>query len=61
MPECFDRNTIDENQGSRIANQDDYTSAYSGIQKSKIEMCLRPLRDFEFEYVKIWNPRLKEI
>jgi len=59
--EHFETNSSEESKGSRIANQDDYTSAYSGIPKSKIEMRLRPLKDFEFEYVKIWNPRSKGI
>lgn len=57
----FGMNAIDETQGSRIANKDDYHSAYAGILKSKTELCLRPLKDFEFEYVKIWNPRQKGI
>jgi len=57
----FEINAIEETKGSRIANQDDYTSAYSGIPKSNIEMRLRPLKDFEFEYVKIWNPRSRGI
>lgn len=28
-----------------------------GIAKSNLRMELRPLSDFEFEFVKIWDPR----
>lgn len=28
-----------------------------GIAKSNVRMELRPLSDFEFEFVKIWDPR----
>lgn len=59
--EHFEMSAIDETKGSRIANRDDYTSAYSGVLKSNVEMRLRPLKDFEFEYVKIWTPRSKGV
>ncbi|HAM62519.1 MAG TPA: hypothetical protein DCP62_02300 [Erysipelotrichaceae bacterium] len=37
---------------SRSTNNVDY-----GIAKSNVRMELRPLSDFEFEFVKIWDPR----
>lgn len=33
------------------------TMVNDGIAKSNVRMELRPLSDFEFEFVKIWDPR----
>ncbi len=43
--------------GRKTESARTYTMVNYGIAKSNLKMELRPLSDFEFEFVKIWDPR----